>query len=254
MLDSKKTGLLVRPNILADDARRFGHKQPECLRLVDEERPDLEYIGQGKGCPKRSSKLPRFVLDELLEEGKRLGVHYLGVFERATSYSRRRPQDPDLPTPWTDAKTRSGWLAERGCLDFKIALDSIEKHVKLHVIQWRRACGNSKGTADFKPPSPQKTRSSHRDDTPDQLFKDVSRSFADGPADIVCYDSRAVAALRASYAYSANPKFAFSVAFYDLCKIKSAAAGAAPYVREFVDMLAMPSSARRILMQKASGL
>lgn len=256
MLDSKKTGLLVRSNVLTEDAKRFGHKQPECLRLAEEEWPDLESIGQGHGCPRRSSKLPPFILDELLKEGKRLENHYLRLFEGTTSYPRRRSQDIDLSKPWTDAQTRSKWLAGRGCEVFEKELEKIEQHVTLHVALWQRACGNSRGSIDS---SPHKRRSSRRDDTPpeprhNQVFKDVSRSFADGPKEVTCYDSGTVAMLRASFAYHSNTKFAFSVAFYDLCKIKSASAGAAPYAREFVDMLAMPSSARRILLQKASGL
>lgn len=259
VLDSKKTGLLVRSNILTEDSRRFGHKQPECLRLAEEEWPDQESLGQGNGCPKRSSGLPPFILDELLKEGKQLENHYLQLFEGTTSYPRRRPQDAELSKPWSDAQSRSREIAARGCEVLTKELEMIEKHVTLHVTQWQRACGNSRSSADLTPPSPHKTRSSRRDDTPpeprrNQAFKDVSRSFADGPKGLIFYDDGMVAMLRASCAYRVNPKFAFSVAFYELCKIKSTSAGALPYVREFGDMLAMPSSARRILMQKASGL
>ena len=256
MLDSKKTGLRVKKDIADNDGRRFGHQQPDCFKLANEDRGELNDIVQRKRCPRRNARLPPFVLDELVKEGRNLETHYLKHFEDAALYSRRRPQDSDLSKPWIDNKSRSERLAQTGYRDFAMQLDVIEAHVKHHLSLWHRACGTSKGSADFRPSSANTGHSGHRDDTStrNQIFKDVSRSFADGPSEMEFFDSKTLASLKASCAYITNDKFAFSVAFADLCMIKSAAAGAAPCTREFADMLAMPSSTRRILMQKASGL
>ena len=60
--------------------------------------------------------------------------------------------------------------------------------------------------------------------------------------------------LRASCAYGEKPRFAWSVAFQVLCRIKAASVGAAAMTSSFADAMSIPSSVVRVLEQSRLGM
>ncbi|KAH9923676.1 RNA dependent RNA polymerase-domain-containing protein [Fomitopsis serialis] len=252
VLDSKKTGLTVKRSVLARDTKDYGHAQPHCMTpAVSEDVVESGSFGHGRPCPKRDPTLPTFILDEILSAGKTLEIRYLKEFE--ASQHQNQHCDHDLLKPWEDQLAWATRLREeKGYTDPEHELQRIPTHVSEHRRNWLsavRAGDKSRTTL-----APDGSKGSLPAVKPSERFREVAKSFADGPADIVFHDARTMSTLKASYAYTMHPKFAFSVAFYDLCRIKAESLGIAPQTREFADMMTVPSSARRILLQKASGL
>ncbi|KZT73373.1 hypothetical protein DAEQUDRAFT_721969 [Daedalea quercina L-15889] len=248
VLDSKKTGHVVKASVLAEDTGLYGHEQPHCMNLASSEEVDTECYGRKQHCPTRTASLPPFILDELLKAGKKLEAEQLGDFEKKSQQPQYNTRDADLLKPWEQAITRANTLKQKGHADLWQDLEMIEQHVADHIKRWHQAI-KVPAKRDSKSKSPQKSPTTRQ-----QGFNILSKTFTEELSDLVFYDRKSICALKASYAYKENPRFAFSVAFYELCKMKAESVGIAAYTQELVDMMAMPSSARRILMQKASGL
>ncbi|TFY61557.1 hypothetical protein EVJ58_g4444 [Rhodofomes roseus] len=251
VLDSKKTGLIVKESVFHEDTNHYGHAQPPCMKPiagVDEE-TEQGHLGYTRPCPQRDGALPPFILDQLLTAGKALETRFLQSFETLQPTSAHS-FDADLSKPWADADSWATRLQEqRRYAEPRNDLQQIHRHVEKHVRLWQLAAGKSTAT-----PSRTRRKRTASVAKPSDDFKLIAKSFADGPENVVFYDVKTICTLKASCAYKTNPKFAFSVAFYDLCRIKAESFGIAPQTREFADMMAVPSSVRRILTQKASGL
>jgi len=252
VLDSKKTGLMVKKSVLARDTNDYGHAQPQCMNpAVSEDAVESGSLGHSRSCPKRDPSLPSFILDVLLGAGKTLETRYLKEFEQS-QHGRNQHIDHDLRKPLEDALAWATRLREeKGYTEPERELQRINDHVEEHIRRWRSAASKSKTAMA---PAGSRPKASSPAVKPSELFMRVAKSFADGPTDIAFYDARSMSTLKASCAYTVNHKFAFSVAFYDLCRIKAESLGIAPQTREFADTMTVPSSARRILLQKASGL
>ncbi|KZT02230.1 uncharacterized protein LAESUDRAFT_662372 [Laetiporus sulphureus 93-53] len=246
VLDSRKTGHRVLNDIFQSDQRKYGRKKPLCMRGVEAE--TSIYGTMGNPIP-RSHGLPPFVLDELLRAGKKLQDAHLAHFEQLKKTSPEN-RDEDLTRPFEEAAAQAHPV-------LKNDLDLIDEHVRMHVRQWQQLSTLQLDGSPAKPrvspkKFPSKPAGKARPKTEkDRLYQRLGESFVRGPDGLHILSALpgAVHTLIASAAYRANVKFAFRFAFRDLCRIKAEASGLIAFTPSFAELMAMPSSAVRVLAQ-----
>lgn len=80
----------------------------------------------------------------------------------------------------------------------------------------------------------------------------LARTFAQGPEGCdTLRKLKMLQAVKASYAYTRNVKFAMAVAFQALCSIKASVNGSKAFIADFAEVVSMPSAARKVLSQDA---
>lgn len=200
--------------------------------------------------PIRPARLGKFALDALLDHGKKLWGEYNDKYKTLKSNTLSRPNDPDLLRPYEEAK--SGFTSPPHSEQLEILL----KHVKKCRSDWARlgqfaqspASSNARARADEK-----QRRSS--------AVANIKKEFATGPPPESMIDlysqyrgSTMVKEIKASFAYSLGEKFAFEVAFHDLCSLKARANDDEyPVHGKFRDVTVVsPSVARRYNAHKAN--
>ena len=90
VLDSRKSGLIVRPSVLAADRDLVGFDKLICL-----------------GGTYNSPRPPRFgpfVLDELLQSGKQIQNMLLAKYDTLGREPTKMSKDPDVLRPWLELK------------------------------------------------------------------------------------------------------------------------------------------------------
>ena len=238
-LDSSKTGLRVKADVFKEDQRKYNKKLPESLSKDDDNsREGL--------MATRPRQLGKFVLDVLLEHGKKIWERHN---EKLKSKAPRRSNDPDLLQPYEEAERF--FKGHPNSDQFKLLLD----HVKKCRSAWAGLSSFARSPASPNPKA--------RTDTKQKqglTVANIKKDFAVGPPPESIPDlyslprgARMVKEIKASYAYSLGEKFAVEVAFHDICALKASVGGDEyPVHGKFRDVtLVAPSVGRRYNTQRA---
>ncbi|KAH9885398.1 RNA dependent RNA polymerase-domain-containing protein [Cubamyces lactineus] len=250
ILDSRKSGLRVKEDVYRADKRVYDRGRPKCLpSKVDADPISTPY---NRIVLRRPPTLPRFVLEVLQESGEDMRDKLLSSYDALRENAGLRDNDPDLLQPYAQAATLSDHPV------FGPHLTIIKEHVRAHILQWQNAARESKPSSPSKARRA-KARSSARSSAMSEKkrWRDLGQSFASGPqvppdSPLVLLGS--IEAIVASCAYTMNAKFAWSVAFQPLCKIKAARQGSIGMAGHFADSMAISSSAVRVFEQSRSGM
>ncbi|KAI8980566.1 RNA dependent RNA polymerase-domain-containing protein [Trametes punicea] len=254
ILDSRKTGLRVKDDVLRKDKRQYDKQRPECLQSSTKAFP--EWLSCNN--PVRLFRPPEFgpfILDELLEAGKATRDVLLSRYDKLkelAGFRDDKADDADLLRPYRNASL----LIENPIFSSDLAL--IQGHVASHIKRWQRLAGESDSRTNSTPlRSRGRSARSARSGDQRKKWKDLAHSFASGPE--IREDSPLllvgdVAAIKASWAYAEKPKFAWTVAFQSLCRIKAMSQGAVAMAGHFADSMSMSSSAVRVLEQGRLGM
>ena len=239
-LDSPKTGLRVREAVFKDDMRKYNKKLPE----------SLSKDGDGSHECRRPGRLGKFVLDALLEHGKKIWEEHNVKYEKLRSRAPGGPNDHDLLRPYEEAK--AGFTNP----PHSEQLEILKKHVRKCRSDWASLGGfarspaspNAKARADTKQKQSSvvaNIRKQFTSDPPPELIPDLH---------LLPRGSRMVKEIKASFAYSLGEKFGLEVAFHDICALKAGANDEEyPVHGKFRDIMVISSSvSRRYNAQKAS--
>ncbi|OBZ68489.1 putative RNA-dependent RNA polymerase SHL2 [Grifola frondosa] len=251
VLDARKTGLKVKADVFTSDKRDYDLPKPLCLQGKDDTAASDEY---GHRPPVKRDVNRPFVLDELLEAGRDLGKQYRAKYANLWPDALDRDRDADitLREPLRSAETIAAEVTDSR---LKEELRSIRNHVEQHYQRWI-TISRSKAQASPSKKSPSKAASRSPSSkvgaasSQTAQYQDLARSFASGPADVPLFRRlNSLDAIMASHAYHRSSKFAFHVAFHAVCSIKARAEGSGAFTRKFAEMMAIPSSAVRVLEQ-----
>ena len=200
LLDSSKTGLRLKPGVFEKDRAKLGEQVPN----FDE-----------------SSK--PFILHTLVRAGKSEGDKLLQEYDNIGQSVDRL--DKDLKAPYDNCANFVLNAYENGFPIFTEQLGLVRKHVEKAQEAYKKASGKSKERSPQKKPK-------RRQDQKDPMAN-ASRMFAEEVENVNLIPN--IKEVKASYAYHLAPKFAFEMAFQDLCLIKARASpgGIAPSTRNF---------------------
>ncbi|KAJ7599279.1 RNA dependent RNA polymerase-domain-containing protein [Mycena floridula] len=207
VLDAPKTGHTILASVRLADDKAFGQsKGPEWLAALKDTKDKLETGNQL--FQKRNLPTP-FIMDILNDSGKAVADIWQKKVEDKCDV--KSPPDSQLLEPYR--------LFEQ-----KATFSNPAKHdldiIVFHVERVKKLYGKTNNGQDFT-----KKKIQERQDA----LRALSREFHDSPQlDELQYinDDQQLATVRASVAYHlGTPRFAFSVAFRDLCTIKARATG-----------------------------
>ncbi|KAF9652836.1 hypothetical protein BDM02DRAFT_3108435 [Thelephora ganbajun] len=239
-LDSQKTGLRVRDAVFKADSKKYNKILPESLSK------DGDDSKEGTR-PVRPARLGEFVLDALLEHGKKIWKDHNDKYKKLRS---RMITDHDLLRPYEEA---------RACFTsppHSEQLMILERHVQGCRSDWAGL-----GSSARAPASPNAKARADTKQKQSLTVAKIRKQFATGPPpeqmlDIYSFPrgSRMVREIKASFAYLLGERFALEVAFHDICALKASAnEGEYPVHGKFRDTLMVSSSvARRYNAQNAS--
>jgi len=235
-LDSRKTGHRVRQDVFAKDAKRYGLGLPECMGKVE------TYEWREDRNIRRNKDLGPFVLESLRDFGKDLASTFLSEYEKLGGQPaiNRFTTDHHLLGPHqrivkklSEMESLLGADGNKFIIEARRELGMIEGHVKKIKSEWPQAF------------------SSRRKNTQNEAIADLRRKFVLGPDVLHLSHLGDIPAIRASYAYKEcranNPKFAFSMAYEDICRIKAQESGGTVLDRELADLMTIPKTAVRTL-------
>lgn len=226
-------------------------RMPKCMR-VDEE------AGEDHKIPAiRGGALGSFILDDLQSFGDSIAENFLVKYEKPDGQPEAetwfKSKDRHLLRPYQQISEK---LSEMGSLprvnvdDFLVEarreLKAIEEHVEAMRLEW---------AAIFRPSTrrerePAKKKGSKHSQQ-EHAAGVLRRKFASGPDVPHLALLGDVPEIRASYAYSRcwpnNPKFAFAMAFNELCNIKGRELGGTIVDRKIAEVMSIPKSTVRTL-------
>ncbi|KAG8721371.1 hypothetical protein FRC09_007990 [Ceratobasidium sp. 395] len=222
-LDSTKSGLMVKPEVLKRDIMRWDKRPPECFV---QSREEDESFGT-KAKLRRNPSLSPFILDTLLlvaEEETRSYKARLST--RRDELTRSNTADDNLIKPFKDALDR---VSRRG---FGEDLKHIQSHVEKYRDLFIKAKGNLGEFSPFERHGKSKRKDisiGDRQESARALSEAYNRNL---PSGLTLFDDTAVRRVAASYAYyldkssrSSKFDFSFGVAWAELCAIKARATG-----------------------------
>jgi len=225
------------------DTRKYNKMLPTSLsKEGDDSREGI--------CPTRPPELGRFVLDILLEHGRKIWDKHHAKYKKLRPRGSGLPNDPDLLRPYEEAE--SGFTNPPYLEELKI----LEQHVWKCRSDWAKLGGFA------RPPVSQNAKA--RADTKQKQSSAVAsirKNFKTGPPPeqipnlySLPRGARMVKEIKASLAYMSGEKFALEVAFQDICALKAGAHDEEyPVHGKFRDiMVVSPSVARRYNAQNAS--
>lgn len=242
-LDSRKTGLRVLENIFKEDSRKYSNTLPECMRSDSDEEAGESDDHIAKKA--RGRALGPFILDDLQSFGKSIRDNFLGQYEKQFS-GELKPLDQHLKRPYqriSEKLSEMRSLPEVKVGDFlaeaRRELVTIEEHVKAMRSEWGSIFGKSNVSKRKNSKASQNT-----------AIDSLRRKFVSGPDVPHLALLGDVAEIRASYAYSYkrdSTRFAFAMAFQELCNIKARELGGTTLDREFAELMSIPKSTVRTL-------
>lgn len=231
ILDSRKTGLRVKPAVQKKDSTMCRGLLPPCLGGA-EERSINDWPIQ------RDSTLGPFILDDLMAAGAQIQKSILTDYETQITQFESRPLDQDLLRPYREA---SNLRSIEGELTQVTAL--VDKCLrKWSLSNWARE--------EIQSGTPRRAAADQRRETNNAIIEDILKTYAtvpDGTATLAllgCLDR-----IKASYAYRKNQNFAWRVAHAELCRIKADTQTSRPFTKKFADVMAVPMAAARIFAQ-----
>ena len=223
------------------DRRKYNKPLPESLSKNSddaEEGPRLI----------RPARLGKFVLDALLEHGKKIWEDHHTKYEKLRSKIPSR-SDLDLLRPYEEAK--SGFTRP----PHSEQLEVLRQHVQKCRSDWASLGGFARS-----PASPNAKARADAKQKQSMTVANIRKEFATGPPPELIPDlyslprgARMVKEIKASLAYMSGERFAVEVAFRDICALKAGAHDEEyPVHRKFRDiMVVSPSVARRYNAQNA---
>jgi hypothetical protein len=216
-----------------------------------------EGVGENQNPATRDEALGSFILDDLQSFGSSVADSFWVKYEKPDGgpavETWFRFKDKHLLRPYQGISEK---LSEMRSLpqvkvdDFLVEarreLGAIEEHVKAMKLEWANIFRSTKEREPAKKKGSKPSKSSQ-----DRAIDVLQRKFASGPDVPHIALLGDVSEIRASYAYSLcppnNPKFAFAVAFKELCKIKAREQGGTILHHEFAELMSIPKSTVRTL-------
>jgi len=235
-LDSRKTGHRVRQDVFVKDSKRYGLGLPECMGKVE------KYEWREDCNIRRDENLGPFVLESLRDFGKDLAGTFLTEYEKLGGQPavNRFTTDQHILGPHqrivkklSEMESLLGPDGNKFIIEARKELGMIENHVDEIRAEWPKAFANRRKNAQ------------------NEAIADLRRKFVleqNVPRLSLLGD---IPAIRASYAYRQcwpnNPKFAFSMASEDICRIKAQESGGTVLDRDLADLMTVPKTAVRTL-------
>ncbi|KAI0756131.1 RNA dependent RNA polymerase-domain-containing protein [Daedaleopsis nitida] len=246
VLDSRKTGYRVKPEVYKNDKMLYDKEQPDCLKSSK----DVEIMRQGNVAElRRSHSAGQFILDALRKEGRRMRDEQIKRYDSlgSTLHNWSDVKDPDLVRPFDRARRHLDAPA------FRHDFERIKAHIEEHIGKWQKVTSESRRT----PPTPSKREnakaaSKNLKKQRREKWDTLVREFAAGPVlaeGSPLADIGDIELLKASWAYDMKPNFAWKVAFQALCRIKASTRAPVAFTGEFADAMSIPGSAGRVLEQ-----
>ncbi|KAG1895050.1 RNA dependent RNA polymerase-domain-containing protein [Suillus fuscotomentosus] len=202
-LDAKKTGLRVKHDVFEAHRKFYGSRKPYykvvALKKNDSPREDLPPV-------KRISSSPS-ILDDLVDKGNRLRDEFVEKYSSLRSSSPcALDHDTHLTSPYTSASYMATQAVHVGFQGLQVNLIVAKMHVEKAYQDW--------------------------------ILK-VVQYFAQRPLfqDVLSFSEEEIKTIMASYAYTRNQSFGFSVAFRELCVIKVRVQGGVPFEDKFAQAL-----------------
>jgi len=232
----------VRDEVFKADRKKYNKTLPESLsKDGDDSKEGLR--------PVRPARLGKFVLDALLEHGRKIWEGHRVKYDKLRSKTSGGSDDPDLLRPFEEAK--SGFTSPPHLEQLEILM----QHVQKCRSDWA-ALG---GFALRSPASPNAKARADAKQKQASTVANIRKKFAEGPPAERMPDlyslprgARMVKDIKASFAYTLGEKFAFEVAFRDICALKSTNDQYSIHWK-FRDIVTVSSSvARRYNAQNAS--
>lgn len=230
-LDASKTGLRVKHNVFEADRKAFGSRKPyyklAVLKKSDSPREDPLPLQRMISSP--------FILDDLVNEGNRLRNEFVQRYSSLRSSSPRVPdRDEHLTSPYKSASYRATQAAHAGFKALQVNLTVTKKHVDNAYRDWQCAIA-MRSSSDLK----------------EQRIQQAVKSFAQQPLfqDTLFFSEEELKTIKASYAYTTNQSFGFSVAFTELCAIKARVQGGVLFEDKFAQVMNIPNNVLRALSQ-----
>jgi hypothetical protein len=189
-------------------------------------------------------------LDALLDHGKKIWGDYDDKYKKLKSRIPSVPHDHDILRPYEEAKTSFTTTPYLGQLEI------LAKHVRKCRSDWAGLGGFARA-----PASPNAKAKADAKQKQGSAVANIKKEFSTGPPPELIpalyslpSGSRMVREIKASLAYSLGEKFAFEVAFRDICALKAGANGDEyPVHGRFRDIVTIsPSVARRCSKQRAA--
>ena len=223
--------------------RKYNKKLPESLSK------DGDDSKEGFS-PVRPARLGKFVLDALLDHGKKVWEDHDARYKKMRSKNPGGRSDPDLLRRYEEAT--SGFTNA----PYSEELEILKKHVQKCRSDWA-------GLGKFArtPASPNAKARADTKQKQGLVVANIKKEYAVGPPPesiVNLYSlpggSRMVKEIKASFAYSLGEKFASEVAFHDICSLKAGAnCDEYPVHGRFKDITVVSHSvARRYKAHKAS--
>ncbi|KAG9105593.1 hypothetical protein FRC07_009161, partial [Ceratobasidium sp. 392] len=222
-LDSTKSGLVVKKDVLRQDVMDWDKQPPECFA---QDGGEDESLGR-KVMLRRAADLPPFILDTLLHVAAEEAKSYRArLSKRRDELARSNHTDEHLIRPFKEAQER---VAQHG---FGEDLRHVQQHVENYRDLFIKAQGNQGQFSPLERHGKNKKKDisiGDRQESARALSEAYNRNLPHG---LVLFDETAVRRVAASYAYyldksTRSPKFnfSFSVAWAELCAIKARATG-----------------------------
>jgi RNA-dependent RNA polymerase len=230
LLDSRKTGHMIKPEVYKKDKRKYDRDPPTCMADTD------SYVNHNPNHLRRASHLPKFILDELLFAGRKLVDQYL------QKYDKNRPAANNTHI----SKLHERMESHPG---LKEEVQAVKDFVKSCHDRWNQIWVSEK-------PGVPKSKEKKKQET-DEVWQLVV-DYMHGPPEektSLLRATNSLTAVAASYAYSLAAKFAFTVAFRDICALKATEPGSqiSPTTEEMAACFTIPASVARIFDQSNSG-
>ncbi|KAG9125003.1 hypothetical protein FRC07_009387 [Ceratobasidium sp. 392] len=226
-LDSAKSGLAVKPDVLQRDVMKWDKEPPECF--IQNMPENDESRGTRPKLSQRNPNLPPFILDTLLHVGQEESSLYKDrLSTRRDELNNSNAIDEHLIKPFKDAQQRA---SRHG---FEDDLKQVREHVEKYRKLFREARGN---VGEFSPRERWgKAKENISVGDKQETARAVSEAYTlNFPAGLTYFDEISARRVAASYAHyldgsrpaSANSRFSFSfsVAWAELCAIKARATG-----------------------------
>lgn len=233
----------MRDAVFKADKKKYNKKLPDSLSKGDDDSKD--------GLrPIRPARLGKFVLDALLEHGKKIWEGHNIKYEKLRLKTPSGPNHHDLLLPYEEAKACFTSPPHSGQLEI------LRMHVQKCRSDWAAL-----GRFARSPASPNAKTRADTQQKQGSVIADIRKQFATGPPAELIPDiyslprgSRVVKEIKASLAYSLGEKLALEVAFHDICALKASANEEEyPVHGRFRDITVVaPSFARRYRARNAS--
>ncbi|GJE89654.1 RNA dependent RNA polymerase-domain-containing protein [Phanerochaete sordida] len=235
ILDSRKSGIMVKPGVWTADKNAFAFDLPPCLG-------GSSTSGYNPQYPPREKRLGKFVIEKLQDAAKKIQDTFLAECDAQTK-DRKRVQDDHITALWERYRNES-YLAS----ELKAVTDFVDaRHLEWQAI-WAKS-PSKRNQAEYA--TKKEAKASRVSD--EAARRAVAARFAEGPPEARTPSLRNLELLHktmAAYAYTKSRAFAFDVAFTQLTLIKAEKCTIAPVTELISSFFAIPASSAKVLMNR----